>query len=114
MANADETSLSAPVRTLLELIEADFRDSGKRGSLSRAFIEEWRERNEPYGRWPLSTLFASGSMVPIRGKTHLQRATEAFIEQGNPTPGSVGCDREAFEEFVSGYVDEFCEEFYAA
>lgn len=96
-------------KTLLDLISADWHAAGNRVPLTKAAIAKWHEENPVYGggKWPLSTRFTSGSAVPVRGATKLDRATLAWRAAGRGAP--VGA---AFNEFVAGYVDEFDQAFY--
>jgi hypothetical protein len=116
MVNEDTPSPERvkPTRTLLEIITAAFVASGQRGPLTREFIDRWRAEHPAYGRWPLCCRFHSGSPVALRGKTKLDRATAAWLEDGNPRPGSSEFPQAEFMRFVDEFCDEFCEEFYAA
>jgi hypothetical protein len=93
-------------RTVLELIVADYRAGGGRGHPPRRFIDCWRKDHaDTYGKWPLSTLFISGSRVAIRGRSRLDRASAAWLAAGNGAPFG-----EAWEKFYADYRDEFDEQ----
>ena len=101
------------VRTLLEIIRADWTAAGNTGPLTRAYLDAWHLANPVYGGggWPLWVRFSSGSRVAVIGLTHLDRASAAWTAAGHPwsaaTFGSA-----AFEAFEAARLDEYDDEFY--
>ena len=87
------------MKTLLQIITEQFTAAGHRGPLTKAFVDRWRADHPEYGRWPLSTLFRSGSPVPVRGASRLDRAQAACTTAGNAGPVPA--------EVLDAYEDEY-------
>lgn len=100
-------SLIARTRSLLEIITAAYQATGKRGKPSASFVRQWRERNPAYGCYPLWVRFYSGSALPCRGRTKLDRATAAWIAAGNPPPSSPAYNADEFAEYMAAFRDDY-------
>lgn len=97
------------MKTLFDLILADFHGAGNAGKLTRMFIDQWHLANPLYGagKWPLGTLFASGCATAGRPLTRLDRATAAWRAAGHGAP--LGAK---FDKFLDSYEDEFDLSYY--
>lgn len=64
--------------SMLEIIAHAWRQAGKKGAPTVAFIKRWRAENPLYGRHSLRVRFESGSSLALKPRTALDLASEAW------------------------------------
>lgn len=87
------------LKTLYEIIKANWVKAGNTGEPSEEFIRKWRMEKPQYGVHTLGTRFRSGSANPVRPWTLLDQATAEFRRRH---PGATP-DGEEFERVLEEF-----------